>query len=304
MLTSGQRLFIIRGMRDVPLRIDLTLEQAADVWLAQYTSANTRAAYSSDLRAFLSWFGDDRSALAATSIDIDRYQAGRQSSGISEATLNRQLTALRAFYAMACDLGARADNPLGARPTVAANTSATGILDAREIARLQAAAYVDPRTAVLVDLLLDEGMRLAEVLGLDHSDLSGPRTAKRLRVVRHGDPVSITLGRGGSRSISTLQRATRNPGPLLLGPSRGRAGATRLTRFGADHLLKQAAETAGIRQPVSANVLRRTHVTNAQRDGVAIDDIRHAMGHRDSRTTRRYLEPPDHDSSTTNSERS
>jgi site-specific recombinase XerD len=78
---------------------------------------------------------------------------------------------------------------------------------------------------------------------------------------------------------------------LFTGPSRGRAGAVRLTRFGADHLIKQAATSAGIERPVSANVLRRTHVTTAQRAGVPIDDIRHTMGHTDVRTTRRYLQP-------------
>jgi hypothetical protein len=38
-------------------------------------------------------------------------------------------------------------------------------------------------------------------------------------------------------------------------------------------------------------VLRRTHVSIAQRDGVSLDDIRQTMGHRDVRTTRRYLDP-------------
>ena len=65
----------------------------------------------------------------------------------------------------------------------------------------------------------------------------------------------------------------------------------RLTRFGADHLIKQAATAARIERPVSANVLRRTHVATAERAGVPIDDIRHTMGHIDVRTTRRYMEP-------------
>ena len=289
-------------MRDLPLRIDVPLEQATAAWLSTYSSGNTRAAYSSDLKAFLGWFADDAGALAATAQAINDYRAERQSSGVSEATVNRQFTALRAFYAAARDLGFRDDNPLGARPTAAMTTSATGVLDAAEVARLESVAARDPRTAVLVQLLLGEGMRLAEVLGLDHADVTGPRTAKRLRVVRHGEPISVTLDRASSRSMSALESTTRSPGPLFVGPSRGRAGATRLTRFGADHLLKQAAAASGIRQAVSANVLRRTHVTNAQRDGVAIDDIRRTMGHLDARTTRRYLEPAELNNQQTNPE--
>jgi integrase/recombinase XerD len=277
-------------MRDVPVGIDMTIEQAAAVWLARYTSANTRSAYASDLRAFLSWFGDGSAAMGATTGDLTEYRTEREALGISPATVDRQFAALRAFYGAARELGLRADNPLGDRPHPVAVTSATAALTPAEVARLHDAAALDPRTTMLVRLLIGEGMRLAEILALDHADLSGPRHARRLRVVRHGAPVSVVLDRAGSRSIGALEQTTRAPGPLFIGPSRGRAGAMRLTRFGADHLIKQAATAAMIERPVSANVLRRTHVTTAQRAGVPIDDIRHTMGHTDVRTTRRYME--------------
>ncbi len=280
-------------MREVPQRINTTIEAATDAWLAQYSSANTRAAYASDLRAFLAWFGDDSSALAVTPETIDDYRDVRESSGVSQATVNRQFTALRAFYATVRERGNRVDNPFGSRPGAVAHSSSTGILDAGDVTRLEAAADDDPRTAVLVHLLLVQGMRLAEVLALDHADVSGTLNAKRLRVARHNEQMTVALPCASSRSMAALERTTRDPGPLFLGPARGRAGAVRLTRFGADHLLKRAAAAAGIVQSVSANVLRRTHVTNAHDDGVAIDDIRQTMGHRDVRTTRRYLEPSD-----------
>jgi integrase len=106
--------------------------------------------------------------------------------------------------------------------------------------------------------------------------------------VRH-----LSLGDSASRSVGELERYSPSPGPLFVGPPRSRADPIRLTRFGADHLLKQAAAAAGIKRPVSANVLRRTHVTAAQRAGVPIEEIRQHMGHRDVRTTRRYLTPTD-----------
>ena len=289
-------------MREVPLRIDVTLEQATDAWLSNYSSPNTRAAYWSDLKAFLSWYGDGVAALAATAEALSEYRSEREFAGVSGATLDRQFAALRAFFAAACELGLRQDNPFGTRPQAVERPSSTGTLTASDISRLESAAALDPRTAVLVHLLLGEGMRLAEILALDHADVSGPRQAKRLRIIRHGRPVGIRLDGVGSRSVGALQQTTRKPGPLFLGPSRARAGSTRLTRFGADHLLKQAAAAANIEQPVSANVLRRTHVSNAQRDGLSLDDIRHTMGHRDVRTTRRYLDPAGSDNSTSDTQ--
>jgi site-specific recombinase XerD len=283
------------GMGRAHLRMQVGIEQAAETWLSQYSSANTRAAYSSDLRSFLSWFGDDSSAMAATADEMGRFREERESSGISTATVDRQFAALRAFYATACELGACLENPFGTPTQTVTTTSVTGSLAGDEIGRLEAAAAVDPRTSVLVHLLAGEGMRLAEILALDHADVSGTKNAKRLRVTRHDGRVDVALDRDSSRALGELEPTTPDPGPLFVGPSRGRGGATRLTRFGADHLLKLAAVAAGITQSVSANVLRRTHVTNAQRDGVPIADIRDRMGHRDVRTTRRYLAPPDDD---------
>ena len=201
----------------------MTLEQAADSWLARYSSSNTRRGLPlrsqglPDLvrRGPFTTGGDVRGDRSVPR----RAPVLRDQRSHPEPPVHRAA----GLFAAACQLGLRDDNPLGDRPAVSSNTSATGILDPSEVTRLQAAAHVDPRTAVLVDLLLDEGMRLTEVLGLDHSDVSGPHSARRLRVVRHGHPVSITLGRAGSRSVSTLERVTRSPGPLLLGPSRGRA---------------------------------------------------------------------------------
>ena len=62
-----------------------------------------------------------------------------------------------------------------------------------------------------------------------------------------------------------------------------------MTRFGADYLIKQAALAAQLDTNVSSNVLRRSHVAAAQRNGVHILDTRDRMGHRDVRTTHRHL---------------
>jgi integrase/recombinase XerD len=278
-------------VKQTPIPVSLTVEQAADIWLASYGSANTRLAYGSDLRAYLSWFDEAAEALDATAGDLTKYRIEREASGVAPATVSRQFAALRAFYATAQRLGVCAANPFGERHHVAPTVSPTETLTTDEIERLQRASSIDPRTAVLVQLLLGEGMRLAEVLALDHGDVSGGSGAKKLAVRRQGRSVTIPLTRESFRFIARLQRTTDGPGPLLTGPARRSGGRPRLTRFGADLLLKRAARSAGIARTVSANVLRRTHVTVAQRAGVHIDEIRDRIGHRDVRTTRRYMDP-------------
>ena len=93
-------------------------------------------------------------------------------------------------------------------------------------------------------------------------------------------------GRTTNALKSYLDGRTR--GPLLLGESPARASG-RLTRFGADYLLKRISAEAGLEQPISANTLRRSYVTRAFAKGASVEAIRDQLGHTDSRTTRRHL---------------
>ena len=60
----------------------------------------------------------------------------------------------------------------------------------------------------------------------------------------------------------------------------------RLTRFGADHLLKKLATTGN---PISANALRRFHITTHHATGADLDTVRTRAGLNDIRTVRRHL---------------
>jgi site-specific recombinase XerD len=75
---------------------------------------------------------------------------------------------------------------------------------------------------------------------------------------------------------------------LLLGESPTRQ-ADRLTRFGADFLIKRAGSAAGIDEPMSSNTLRRSFVAQEHAAGTTLRDIRDRVGHRDVRTTMRHL---------------
>lgn len=274
------------------MAIRMTVEQVRAAWLAGYTSANTRAAYEADLRSYLTWCAQHhREPLNVTAANIDDFREARQSGGASTATIARQFAALRAFYTTAERLGACVDSPFDDRRANSPAESATPVMTSAEVRRLLAVVANEPRLAVLVQLLLGEGLRLSEALAIDHDDISGPSRCKRVHVVRHGRRRHIPLSPATSKAVDRLQRGSRRSGPLLVAESNKSSAPERLSRFGADFLLKQAAQSADIDVVVSANVLRRTHAALAHDAGEHIDDIRDRMGHRDVRTTRRYLAP-------------
>jgi site-specific recombinase XerD len=163
----------------------------------------------------------------------------------------------------------------------------TESLTDEQITRLLAATS-DLRTALLVRLLLLEGFSLREILSLDHEQIEGSARSMSAQLSRHGRPQSIILDVDTCAAVTALQRSTGATGPLFAAAQPAGAGQ-RITRFGADYLIKQAATAAGLGTTVSANVLRRSHAAAAQRQGVHILDTRDRMGHSDVRTTHRHL---------------
>lgn len=266
----------------------ITVEQVATTWLATYRSTNTRDAYRRDLTAFTLWC-DARGVapLSCSPRQLGAYREAKSAGGASPATVNRHLSSLRAFFDAAVEMGATTDHPLPRRNPATIAPSETTALSLEAAHRLLSASQVDPRTAVLVHLLLRDGLRLAEALGLDHAHIDGPARAKVVTVRRHGRDHRITLSPDSSAAVVALQRAHGRTGPLLTSLTHEHGGK-RITRFGADHLIKGAARAAGL-DDVSANVLRHTHAALAERAGDDAEEIQQRMGHRDVRTTRRYL---------------
>jgi integrase len=171
------------------------------------------------------------------------------------------------------------------RPTLPVASTTESLSSVHASAILAAADGMNPRSALLVRLLMLDGLKVGEAVDADAADVSGRppdtlalRAATSRVITLHADTAELVAAYLGRR----------RRGPLLLSQHRART-SQRLTRFGVDYVIKQVAETAGVQGPVSANTLRRRFIAAAQERGEDLDDIRRSAGHADVRTTRRYL---------------
>jgi site-specific recombinase XerD len=271
-------------------RVDpAVLEAAVTAWLENYRSPHTRAAYRADLHHFGEWSRAQRvNPLALDEDDLRRYRAACEAEGAGPATVARRLSAIASFGSFAHERGTALAAPRIERPTVAAS-STTGSLSPDDAAALLAVAdQMNPRAALVVRLLMLDGLKVGEAVDADATDVSGRPPLMRLTL--RAAPVRVIQLHPDTADLVAAYLGRRREGPLLLSEHRARV-TERLTRFGVDYLLKQAAETAGIAGAVSANTLRRRFVTAAHERGEDLDGIRHSAGHADARTTRRYLDP-------------
>jgi site-specific recombinase XerD len=265
-------------------------DSLVEAWLDSHGSRNTRLAYRSDLAVFRSWWIEHRrrTPLTTTRNDVERFEQACFDAGASGATVARRVSALSSFFNFAVGRGVVAASPVSGRRRPHTTASQTVDLDARQLAAvIRSSAGLGNREAVLVGLLLFDGLKLAEVLAADADDITFTSEGSELRVLRRGTRRQYPLD---PRTTTALigHLAGREAGPLLYGESPARP-PSRLTRFGADYVLKRISADAGVAPPISANTLRRSFVSNAYATGTSIESIRDQLGHTDTRTTRRHL---------------
>jgi integrase/recombinase XerD len=274
-------------------------------WLSAQLSANTRAAYRCDLEAFGNWcVRQGAIPLTADTATLVAFQAAREAAGDSDSTIRRRWSALSSFYDFAIENDLRSVNPaLGVnRPKVASgDPSPTVRLSDEAVASCRAvAAALDPRLEALVSLLVFDGLKVTEALALDIDDVSGRPPATTIIVRRHGDSQRIVLDHDSARAIRRCI-GKRRTGPVFVNERSSKSDAPhRLTRFGADHLIRQL-RTNDTTDQVTANALRRFHINTRQAGGHGPDDVRDRAGLTSTRGVRRYdtaaTEPTDTEAS-------
>ena len=268
-------------------------DAVAAAWLAGQASTNTRAAYRTDLALFGRWCAEHTAVpLRVDTADVVAFQAACAGAGDSPSTIRRRSSSLSSFFQFALQHDAVLLNPVmgSNRPPVQADDpSPTLALTPHHVeTSLTWAADNDSRLHALVALLVFDGLKMGEALAVDVDDLSGRPPQIHLAIPRRtGRPIVLH-----ERSHGAVRRLAgrRRSGPLFVSArsSTTTAGVHRLTRFGADHLLKRLPVAEGDR-PVTANELRRFHISTAHRAGVDLDEIVERAGLEDVRSVRRYL---------------
>lgn len=269
-------------------------------WLSLQTAENTRSAYRSDLEAFGDWCAREGVIpLTADPATLVAFQAAREVAGDSASTIRRRWSAMSSFYDFAVDQHLRSTNPaLGAdRPKVQpGDPSPTVRLSDEAVATCRAvAAGLDPRLEALVALLVCDGLKVTEALALDIDDLSGRPPKTTITVRRRGESKRIVLDHDSARAVGRCV-GKRRTGPVFVSERSTKSDvAPRLTRFGADYLIRQL-RTDNPTEQVTANALRRFHINEHQLGGTALDDVRDRAGLAHVRGVRRYVTTEDEES--------
>lgn len=260
-------------------------------------SPHTVAAYRRDLDQFEcftgGWLGAenwewktvDRLAIRAWLGELDaRSQA--------PATIARKLSTVRVFFGFLHRTGQLADNParyIGAR---APRRKLPAFLSRDQIDELFDTMPADQPTSLrdraILELLYSSGLRLAELHGLDTTDVD--LDAGTVRVIGKGRKERITpVGRKAVAAIRHYLEADRAAGTAHTGQClfTSRTGG-RLSRRQIQRIVGRWLAVATGGESLSPHALRHTFATHLLDEGADLLVVKELLGHSSLSTTRIY----------------
>lgn len=259
---------------------------------AEGCMARTLADYDRVLGDFIATVGDVELADLSQAM-VRGYVHGLMERGWKPATVNVYMRVLRCWLRWLYAEGYIGENLAEhVRPLKVPRQYPYVLTELQAAALIRAAkaqsGFIGVRDLALISLMLDTGLRLAEVVRLELGDVDLTTRAVRVRSGKGGKDRVVFLGKRATRAIRAWLGARGHiAGEEALWLSRtGEA----LTRRGVQEAIKRAGRAAkieGVR--LSAHTLRHTAASLYVRNGGDIASLQRLLGHSTITVTETYL---------------
>ncbi|MGI8588274.1 MAG: tyrosine recombinase [Chloroflexia bacterium] len=276
-------------------------------------SGNTLSAYRNDLTQFVSYLiGEGNARVVQNGHGVALWSAVHRENildfllflkerGYASSTVARKIAAVKSFFHWMAAQQLVTSDPTDdlESPHVAKYLPQAISVDNVETLLLQPTTLDTPealRDRAMLEVLYATGMRVGELVALNLSDVTSadaPAADGTLVIICRGrgdKERRIPLDLPGARLV--FQDYVKRGRPRLLGEQEDDAiflnhRGRRLTRQGFWLILKAYARSAGI-EDVTPHTLRHTFAAHKLKQGAALRDVQHLLGHASISTTQIY----------------
>lgn len=222
--------------------------------------------------------------------DVRAIIAEQHREGISGRSLARRLSALRGLYNHLMRHGRAQHNPAQDILAPKDRKALPATLDPDEVSRLLTQNLNDPmicRDLAMFELMYSSGLRLAELVGIDLSDLD--LSVGQVRVTGKGGKVrDLPVGEHAIEAINKWLGYRRSmPGSderAVFLSSRGKRIAPRTVQM----RLKKLAESQGLDRDCYPHMLRHSFASHLLESSGDLRAVQELLGHADISTTQIY----------------
>lgn len=266
----------------------ITLVKAHNVFKealeAKKLSPATILAYSTDIKQLIKFLGKDNisQVYQVKNQNLRDFQKFLMGKGYQAVSCARKLNAIRTFFEFLKKKGFIKNNPVIGINTPKFAKSTPRILSKMEYRALRDTCRSNARTAALIEIFLQTGLKVSEVASLQIQDINKDKLFIRKNNVVYRDiPLTPSARKAIEKYLKERPQAkinnlfvTKNGTPLLI-----RNMSTILMRCFAQAEIKNA----------SLNALRHTWIYNQLLAGIPLQVVSVLAGHKRVSTAARYL---------------
>jgi integrase/recombinase XerC len=227
----------------------------------------------------------------ATKADLLKFvQELIQNRGYRRSAVRRKVASLRSFYHFLQSQGKRGDNPAQDLEPPRKEDRLPKVLKEREVTRLLRTQpiwktpWLRVRDRAIMELLYASGIRRAELVGIDLSDIDLP--TRTLRVIGKGDVERMVVF---NRTTANAIRAYLNVRPrseenaLFLAHTRRRLSTRHIWE-----IFDRLRRVSGLEVKASPHTMRHSFATHLLEHGADLVTIKEFLGHKRLDTTQIY----------------
>ena len=266
-------------------------------------SENTRAAYSRDLKTYVTFLTEEYACKAiqrVTDNDVIAYRAYLHQRGMAERSISRHFSAIKGFHHYLCDEKIVDKDPTAKIDAPKLGMALPDVMSFDEVERLLAQPdarnevapedrAVAMRDKAMLETLYATGLRVSELVSLRLRDVNRERGFLRCigkgdkeRVVPLGEAAVVYLGRYINEARGVFLKGSYVEALFV-----NRFGE-QMTRQSFWRIIKKYLKQAGLPLTISPHTLRHSFATHLLEHGADLRSLQIMLGHQDIATTQVY----------------
>lgn len=265
-------------------------------------SPNTVAAYVSDVKDFLEWFGGR--AEEASPEDIVSYFKARRvekegssdlGKELSKRSQSRMLSSIKSFYNFLLAEELVSDNPCDKVDFPKLGRYLPDVLSVEEVEAIIDSVSLDSwqgfRDKAILEILYGCGLRVSEAVGLTTGNLYFNEGF--VRIIGKGDKERL-VPVGGMAITAVTGYLERRPDKFDTDILFVNRYGTRLSRVSVFNMIKKQAVEAGVNKNLSPHSFRHSFATHLIENGADLRMVQEMLGHESILTTEIYTHLDSH----------
>jgi len=277
--------------------------RSENVWLANFSSENTRDAYQRSVASFITTLGittpDD--LYSVKQAHVLAWRASLEKAGLSQASIANRLSALSSLYKHLTDHQLTTSNPVAGVKRPKTGNAGIGSGKSPSLSKRQVRLMLDSpntdtlqglRDRALLHVYFYVGARCSEPALLKVKDFGYDAEFPILALTIKGKKTNtVAINLECAKALREYLDATNHgfdPDAYIFQPVKNGNPDTPLSRAQFYKLFNRYARMAGIESAAFPHMARATMITAAFEAGCAGEDIQRTVGHSSITTTEGY----------------